>query len=90
MSQATKKATTTTVTQSKSGSKVWTSRAVLRLVEAGSWVRCIQCDEPITFRARERREKVICNVYDGGQWQRVEHYHAECYGDAGTPHGAAS
>ena len=30
---------------------------------------------------------VICNVYERGRWDRVEHYHADCYHRAGDPHG---
>jgi len=30
---------------------------------------------------------VICNVYNGNVWERVEHFHAECYLEAGSPHG---
>jgi hypothetical protein len=31
---------------------------------------------------------VIANVYDNGTWIRVEHYHADCYDEAGQPYGA--
>ena len=30
---------------------------------------------------------MICNVYTDGQWDRVEHYHRECYEQAGSPYG---
>ena len=67
----------------------WTSRAVVRTVEAGSSVSCVACGELVKFRAKERQHQVICNVYDEGRWRRVEHYHRDCYGDAGTPYGDA-
>lgn len=68
----------------------WTSRAVRRLVEPGSWVTCVLCSETIKFAARVRHEQAICNIYEGGQWQRVEHYHAECYDEMGAPYGPAA
>ncbi len=65
----------------------WTSRAVIRDVEAGSSVDCAFCGERVKFQAKVRNRQVICNVYVGGQWDRVEHFHAECYTKAGKPHG---
>lgn len=65
------------------------SRAVVRLIEAGSAVECTTCEVLLKFRARQRDQQVICNVYEDGVWQRVEHYHPECYDTAGLPHGAA-
>ena len=35
-----------------------------------------------------RNQQVICNIYVDGRWNRVEHYHSQCYGEAGEPHGA--
>lgn len=67
---------------------VWKSRAVHRLVEAGSVVTCVGCGEHIKFRAKVRAKQVICNVYRKGVWQRVEHYHDDCYTAAGAPYGA--
>ena len=32
-------------------------------------------------------KQVICNVYEGAKWQRVEHYHVACYDDAEQPYG---
>ncbi len=64
------------------------SRAVVRLIEAGSAVECTTCEALLKFRARQRDQQVICNVYEDGVWQRVEHYHPECYDVAGLPHGA--
>ena len=68
----------------------WTSRAVLRTIEPGSSVTCRECGEPVKFRAKVRLQQVICNVYVKGVWDRVEHYHADCYESAGRPHGEAA
>lgn len=65
----------------------WTSRAVIRDVEAGSTVDCAFCGERVKFQAKVRNRQVICNVYVSGHWDRVEHFHAECYTTAGHPHG---
>lgn len=66
------------------------TRAVARPIEPGSMVDCARCGERVKFRAKERALQVICNVYVGGRWNRVEHYHAECYETAGAPHGFAA
>jgi hypothetical protein len=66
----------------------WKSRAVTRLIEAGSMTECTHCEERVKFRARERHEQVICNVYINGAWERVLHYHAPCYDDAKQPFGS--
>ncbi len=63
------------------------SRAVTRLIEAGCTADCPYCGERVKYRARHRDQQVICNVYVDGVWQRVEQYHAQCYEDAGHPHG---
>ena len=65
----------------------WKSRAVIRLIDAGNSAYCAHCGEPIKFRARIRAYQVICNVYVKGRWDRVEHYHEQCYEEAGTPYG---
>ncbi len=65
----------------------WTSRAVIRDVEAGSTVDCASCGERVKFQAKMRNRQVICNVYVNGHWDRVEHFHADCYAAAGNPHG---
>ena len=70
-------------------SPVPTSRAVVRYIEAGSSVTCAHCSGTVQFRARQRAQQVICNVYDGGRWIRVEHYHRDCYDQAGAPYGPA-
>jgi hypothetical protein len=63
------------------------SRAVLRSIEAGSSAMCITCDEQVKFKAKAKAHQVICNVYIDGKWNRVEHYHSECYDAAGQPYG---
>ncbi|MEY2432258.1 MAG: hypothetical protein QOC92_1983 [Acidimicrobiaceae bacterium] len=63
------------------------SRAVLRSIEAGSSATCVTCDEQVKFRAKVKLHQVICNVYVDGKWNRVEHYHLECYSQAGEPYG---
>lgn len=63
------------------------SRAVLRDVEPGSTVDCAFCGERVKFQAKVRHKQVICNVYVRGKWDRVEHFHSECYTTAGDPHG---
>jgi hypothetical protein len=65
------------------------SRAVLRPIEAGSYVDCASCKQRVKFQAKIRLMQVICNVYDEDRWLRVEHYHEACYLDADSPHGPA-
>jgi hypothetical protein len=57
------------------------------MVEAGSYVDCARCGERVKFQAKARHAQVICNVYEGGSWVRVEHYHHRCYVEAGSPYG---
>ena len=64
------------------------SRAVLRTIEAGSSAMCVTCDEQVKFKAKAKAHQVICNVYVNGKWDRVEHYHLECYDQSGQPYGA--
>ena len=71
----------------KTRAKKWKSRAVTRTVEPGSQVDCARCGERVKFQARMRHMQVICNVYEKGVWQRVEHFHADCYKKAGKPYG---
>ena len=66
------------------------SRAVSRPIEAGNSAVCAACGEPVKFVARARGQQVIANVYEKGVWDRVEHYHLECYHDAGEPYGSAA
>ncbi len=68
------------------------TRAVLRMIEAGSTVNCAHCGERVKFRAKVKRRQAICNIYvrdsnDQPRWDRVEHYHEECYEALGKPHG---
>ena len=58
-----------------------------RSVEAGNSAACAHCGAPIKFAAKVRARQVIANVYDEGVWQRVEHFHAECYVEAREPYG---
>jgi hypothetical protein len=64
------------------------SRAVVRPIEPGNSALCAQCGAPVKFVARAQLRQVIANVYEDGTWVRVEHYHADCYEDAGRPYGA--
>lgn len=86
-------ATATTASKTSRTSKTSTatrkSRAVVRDVEAGSSVDCAHCGERVKFQAKVRNKQVICNVYTGGKWNRVEHFHLACYEEAGSPHGEA-
>jgi hypothetical protein len=66
------------------------SRAVLRRVEAGNLALCATCGEQVKFAAKQNRQQVICNVYVDAKWDRVEHFHPECYAEAGEPFGPAS
>lgn len=65
------------------------SRAVLRMIEAGSSTTCEGCGDQVKFKAKARAQQAICNVYVKGVWNRVEHYHFECYLEAGEPYGVA-
>ncbi len=67
----------------------FSSRAVVRYVEAGNSANCATCGAIVQFRARIKTQQVICNVYTKGRWDRVEHYHRECYDAAGQPFGEA-
>ena len=63
------------------------SRAVLRRVEAGSMALCVTCTEVVKFAAKQHRLQVIANVYVDRRWDRVEHFHEECYEVADQPYG---
>lgn len=86
-------ATSTPKTPRKSAAKTSVatrkSRAVVRDVEAGSSVDCAHCGERVKFQAKVRNKQVICNIYVGGKWNRVEHFHQECYETAKRPFGEA-
>lgn len=64
-----------------------TSRAVVRYIEAGNSAECASCGQPVQFKARVKSQQVICNVYVDGRWDRVEHFHRDCYDDAKQPYG---
>ncbi|MCX7620116.1 MAG: hypothetical protein N2037_04640 [Acidimicrobiales bacterium] len=74
----------------KSKAVTWKSRAVVRAIEPGSSVDCAACGERVKFQAKVKAQQVICNVYIDGKWDRVEHFHLECYRKAGEPHGHAA
>ena len=63
------------------------SRAVLRRIEPGNLAICVTCDQPVKFAAKLHKTQVIANVYVDGRWNRVEHFHSECYVEAGSPYG---
>jgi hypothetical protein len=63
------------------------TRAVVRTVDAGSSAICEVCAQQVKFSAKVKRFQVICNVYIQGRWDRVEHFHMECYVESGSPHG---
>ena len=65
------------------------SRAVVRPVEPGNSAICAHCGAPVKFVARAQLRQVIANVYVDGTWDRVEHFHADCYPEAGEPYGEA-
>lgn len=64
------------------------TRAVLKEIVSGTDVACAGCGGRITFAPRKRSSQVVCNVYAGGRWARIEHFHEQCYAEAGEPHGA--
>ena len=64
------------------------SRAVERPIEPGNSANCARCGDAVKFVARQQLRQVIANVYEDGVWKRVEHFHSECYDDAGQPYGA--
>ena len=66
------------------------SRAVVRTVEAGNSAMCAHCGAQVKFVARAQLKQVIANVYEDGVWKRVEHFHQDCYGEAGEPYGTAA
>ncbi len=65
------------------------SRAVLRRVEAGNSALCSHCGQQVKFTAKMQRQQVIANVYVKNRWDRVEHFHSECYDEASKPYGPA-
>ena len=67
-----------------------TSRPVTGPVEVRSALPCAACGPPVKFTAKTRLWQVIVNVYVDGVWDRVEHYHADCYNEVGQPYGSAA
>ncbi len=65
------------------------SRAIVRYIEAGNSAMCASCGNAVQFKARVKTQQVICNVYTDGKWDRVEHYHRDCYDVADQPYGPA-
>ena len=64
------------------------SRAVVRPVDPGNSASCAHCGALAgKFVARAQLRQVIANVYSDGAWERVEHYHEDCYDEAGQPYG---
>lgn len=69
------------------------NRCVLRQVnpaEGGPEFYCAACETPIRWKAREKRWKVIAHVYRAKRWVRDDHFHLQCYTDAGSPYGEAA
>jgi hypothetical protein len=83
-------ATRTMSTQQKTRGAKLHSRAVERPIEAGNQAMCATCGDAVKFVARARGNQVIANVYEKGVWARVEHYHLDCYLQAGEPYGHAA
>jgi hypothetical protein len=69
---------------------VMKSRAVVRQVDPGNSATCVHCGTQVKFVARAQMRQVIANVYENGSWQRVEHFHADCYVAADQPYGEPS
>jgi hypothetical protein len=66
------------------------SRCVIRPIEPGNSAICVHCGTPVKFVARAQLRQVIANVYVDGTWNRVEHFHADCYVEADQPYGDPS
>ncbi len=65
----------------------WESRAIIRAIEPRNDANCAHCGAPVKFAPRKKHQQVIANVYEGGVWDRVEHYHVDCYTEAKEPYG---
>lgn len=63
------------------------SRAVIRPIPAGYEKRCEACGGRIKFNMKDRPRQIICNVYKGNEWKKVEHWHESCWMNAGEPYG---
>jgi hypothetical protein len=49
----------------------------------------MHCRAQVKFVARVKSYQIIANVYVDARWDRVEHYHEDCYIEAGEPYGPA-
>ena len=56
-----------------------TTHVEFRLVQPGSWQRCVQCLETIEYLPGGDRAQATAKDYDAGSVIHVEHFHAECY-----------
>lgn len=63
------------------------TRAVERRILERNEVRCAHCDQWVKFAARQNLSQVVANVYKKKKWDRVEHFHRDCYDEAGLPYG---
>jgi len=63
------------------------TRAVIAEIPAGNMAKCPVCDGDVKFNARKKPKRIICNVYEGDRWDRMEEFHAECYDSVGRPYG---
>ena len=60
---------------------------MVRTIDAGSSTICVHCEQQVKFSAKIKRHQVIANVYVKDDWNRVEHFHLECYLEAASPFG---
>ncbi len=72
------------------------SCAVRMPMDGGTMYECDAewCEDKIKFMAKALAAKslhsagvVICNVYEGDRWDRMECYHPDCYVGVGEPYG---
>ena len=59
----------------------------MRAVIPGTYVDCAWCNQRVSYSAKTRPNQIIANVYCDGKWNRVEHFHEECYYRAESPYG---
>jgi hypothetical protein len=50
-------------------------------------VICQHCETQVKFIAKRTSYQVIANVYVDGRWNRVEHFHLDCYALSDMPWG---
>lgn len=63
------------------------SRAVTRKLQPGLGLDCDACSMPIKYSAKFPSNQIIANVYENNVWQKVVHYHEECYRQLAYPYG---